>query len=55
MLLEVIFLHSGTLTETELGSSLVEERILWQSPSVFEVVVARPRIINLLQRLGVQD
>ena len=55
MFLEVIFLHSGTLAETELRSSLVEERILWQSPGVFEVVVARPRIINLFQRLGVQD
>ena len=49
----MIFLHSGALAETELRSSLVEERVLGQTPSVFEVVVAWSRIIDLLQRLSI--
>ena len=55
VLLEMILLHRRALTETELWSSLVKERVLGQRPSVFEVVVARPRIIHQFHGPGIQD
>ena len=53
MLLKVVPALNCALSETELGSSLVQECILWQAPSVFELVLARARIIRNFLRAWV--
>lgn len=46
MLLKVILALNCAFSETELGSSLVQECVLGQAPSVVELVLARARVIR---------
>ena len=53
MLLEVILALNCALSETELGSSLVQECILGQAPSEVKLVLARARVIRRFLRAWV--
>ena len=46
MFLEWILAYNRAPSETELWSILMQERVLWQSPSIIQLVVALPRIIR---------